>query len=210
VLAAHATAAPGRDPCLPAGAKHVRVHGGVLVLSTSVVGSGPRGVVLSNQSDNTPCAWLPLANRLVRSGIRVALYYYSGEGAYKDTLAVAAKLRQLGVKRIGLIGASEGAKSSIAAAGKARASAVVSLSPERDLDGYGDLMPAARRLRTPILYLYAKGDPLSDLNAPQLYAATREKDKQIVAFAGSDHGTALLSHPGVPAMIERFLKQRLS
>ena len=176
----------------------------------SVVGKGTRGVVLSNQSDNAPCSWLPLANRLVRSGLRVAVYYYSGEGAYKDTVAVAAKLRQLGVKRIALVGASEGAKSSIAAAAKARASAVVSLSPERSLDGYGDILPAARSLRAPILYLYAKGDPLSDLNAPQLYAATREQDKQIVAFAGPDHGTALLTHPGVPAMIERFLKRTLS
>jgi dienelactone hydrolase len=140
----------------------------------------------------------------------VAVYYYSGEGAYKDTVAVAAKLRQLGAKRIALIGASEGAKSSIAAAAKARASAVVSLSPERSLDGYGDLLPAARRLRAPILYLYAKDDSLSELNAPQLYAATREKDKQIVAFAGSDHGTALLSHPSVPGLIERFLKRTLS
>jgi hypothetical protein len=210
VFAAHATAAPQRDPCLPAGAKDVRVHGGVLALGMSVVGKGPRGVVLSNQSDNTPCQWLPLVSRLVRDGFRVAVYYYSGEGAYKDTLAVAAKLRGLGARRIALVGASEGAKSSIAAAAKARASAVVSLSPELSLDGYGNIVPAARVLRAPVVYAYARGDPLSDLAVPKLYAATREKDKQLVTFSGSDHGTALLAHPTIPPLIGRFLRRTLS
>jgi dienelactone hydrolase len=176
----------------------------------SVVGKGQRGVVFSNQSDNSPCAWLPLTKRLVRDGFRVAVYYYSGQGAYKDTVAVAAKFPSLGVKRIALIGASEGAKSSIAAAAPARASAVVSLSPERSLDGYGDVLPAARVLRAPIVYAYSKGDPLSDLAVPQLYAATQEKDKHLVTFSGSDHGTALLAHPTVPPLIERFLKRTLS
>lgn len=176
----------------------------------SVVGSGPRGVVLSNQSDNSPCAWLPLVKRLARDGLRVTVYYYSGEGAYKDTVAVAAKLRSLGgVKRLALIGASEGAKSSIAAAAKTHASAVVGLSPELSLDGYGNIVPAARVLRAPIVYAYSKGDPLSDLAVPQLYAATREKDKQMVAFSGYDHGVALLDHPTIPPLIERFLKRTL-
>jgi pimeloyl-ACP methyl ester carboxylesterase len=210
VLAANAAAAPGRDPCIPLGAKHVRVHGGVLVLSMSVLGKGPRGVVLSNQSDNNPCAWLPFANRLVRSGFRVAVYYYSGEGAYKDTVAVAAKLRSLGAKRIALVGASEGAKSSIAAAAKARASGVVSLSAELDLDGYGNLLPAARKLKAPVLYVYAKEDSLAEVNTPLLYKATRERDKQLVALPGLEHGTELLAHPSVRDRILRFLAQKLS
>jgi dienelactone hydrolase len=185
----------------------VRVHGGVLSLSATFVGSGTRGVVFSNQSDNDLCAWVPLAKRLVRSGFRVALYDYSGAGAYPDTLAVAAALRHRGASRVALVGASEGAKSSIAAAARAHAAAVVSISPERDLDGFGDVLPAARRLTAPVLYLYAKGDPLADLNAPQLYAATREKNKQVASFPGYDHGTALLTHPTVPGLIERFLKR---
>ena len=209
-LAANAAAAPTRDPCIPAGAKYVRIHGGVLVLSMSVVGTGPRGVVLSNQSDNNPCAWTPIVNRLVRSGFRVAVYYYSGKGAYKDTVAVAARLRSLGAKRIALVGASEGAKSSIAAAAKSHASGVVSLSAELDLDGYGSLLPAARMLNAPVLYLYAKEDSLAEVNTPLLYKATREKDKQLVALPGSEHGASLLAHPSVRDRIVRFLQQKLS
>ena len=210
VLVANAAAAPGRDPCIPLGAKYVRIHGGVLVLSMSVVGKGPRGVVLSNQSDNTPCGWLPIVNRLVRSGFRVAVYYYSGEGAYKDTVAVAAKLRSLGARRIALVGASEGAKSSIAAAARTRAAAVVSLSAELDLDGYGSLLPAARQLKAPVLYVYSKEDSLAEVNTPLLYKATREKDKRLVALPGSEHGTTLLAHPSVRDTIVRFLQQKLS
>ena len=47
------------------------------------------------------------------------------------------------------------------------------------------------------------------MNAPQLYAATGEKDKQIVAFPGMDHGTELLAHPTVPGLIQRFLRRTL-
>ncbi len=65
----------------------------------------------------------------------------------------------------------------IAAAAPRGAAAVVSLSPERYLDGYGDVLPAARRLRAPILFVYGKGDPLAEVNTPRLYRATREHDK---------------------------------
>jgi len=187
----------------------VHVHGGVLPLSATLAGSGTRGIVFSNQSDNDVCAWIPLARRLVQDRFRVALYFYSGGGAYQDTLAVVAALRKQGANRIALVGASEGAKSSIAAAAKTSASAVVSISPERDLDGYGDVLPAARRLAVPTLYLYAKDDPLADLNAPQLYRATKAKDKQLLSFPGYDHGTALLAHTSVPGLIERFLRRAL-
>jgi dienelactone hydrolase len=160
-------------------------------------------------SDDDACPWIPLAKRLVHDGFRVAYYDYSGGGAYQDAVAVASALRRQGASRIALVGASEGAKASVAAAANARASAVVSISPERDLDGYGDVLPAARRLTSPTLYLYAKDDPLADLNAPQLYRATKAKDKRLVSFTGFDHGTALLSHPGVPRLIERFLTSKL-
>ena len=51
---------------------------------------------------------------------------------------------------------------------------------------------------------------MSELNTPQLYQATREKDKRLVAFAGFDHGTALLRHRAVPPLILRFLQDHLS
>jgi dienelactone hydrolase len=179
-------------------------------LTAAFVGSGPRGVVLSNESDEDLCSWSPLANRLVRSGFRVALYDYSGLSPVSDLLAVSAELRRLGARTVGLVGASEGAKASIVAAGRARATAVVSISAERFLGGFGDLLPAARRLDAPSLYLYATGDSLAETATPQLFRATRATDKRLVGLAGDDHGTALLAHVAVPRMIESFLQARLA
>jgi dienelactone hydrolase len=172
-------------------------------------GRGPRAVLFSNQSDNSLCAWLPLARPLVQAGFRVGLYDYSGLGAVGDATVAARELRREGATRIGLVGASEGAKVSIAAAAPTGAAAVVSLSPERYLDGYGDVLPAARRLRAPILFFYGKGDPLAEVNTPQLYAATHEHDKQLVGLPGWGHGTALLAHPSVRTRIVAFLRSRL-
>jgi dienelactone hydrolase len=153
---------------------------------------------------------LPLAKRLAGSGFHVALYDYSGLSPVADLVAVSEELRRFGARTVGLVGASEGAKASIVASGKVRASAIVSLSAERFLSGVGDLLPVARRLRAPILYLYAKGDPLAEANTPQLFRATREPDKRLVGFPGIDHGTALLHHASVPPLVVGFLRDRLS
>jgi dienelactone hydrolase len=166
-------------------------------------------VLFSNRSDNSLCAWLPLARPLVQAGFRVGLYDYSGLGPIGDVTVAAHELRREGATRIGLVGASEGAKVAIAAAGPTGAAVVVSLSPERYLDGYGDVLPAARRLRAPVLYVYGKGDPLAEVNTPQLYRATRERDKQLVGLPGWGHGTALLAHPSVRTRIVGFLRSRL-
>ena len=179
-------------------------------LSAVVIGAGPRGVVLSNESDEDLCSWMPLAQRLVGAGFHVALYDYSGLSPVSDLVAVSSELRRLGARTVGLVGASEGAKASIVAAGTTRAAAVVSISAERVLSGVGDVLPAARRLRAPVLYLYAKGDPLAETDTPQLFRATRGSDKRLVGLSGADHGTALLDQGTVPSLIVSFLRERLS
>jgi len=211
VLAPTAAAGPALDSCVPKTARVVRLRSSAYTpLSAVVLGAGPRGVVLSNESDEDLCSWLPLAGRLAGSGFHVALYDYSGLSPVADLLAVSGELHRLGARTIGLVGASEGAKASIAAAGGARAAAVVSISAERVLSGVGDLLPAARRLRAPILYLYARGDHLAETATPQLFRATRAADKRLVGFPGIDHGTALLAHPPVPSLVVSFLRERLS
>jgi pimeloyl-ACP methyl ester carboxylesterase len=212
VLAGTAGGATAVDSCVHslAGAKVTKLRPHTLrEVDLVTAGHGPRAVLFSNQSDNSLCAWLPLARPLVQAGFRVGLYDYSGLGAVADATVAAGELRRQGSNRVGLVGASEGAKVAIAAATSTGAAAVVSLSPERFLDGYGDVLPAARRLRAPILFFYGKGDPLAEVNTPQLYRATRERDKQLVGLPGWGHGTALLAHPSVRARIVAFLRSRL-
>jgi dienelactone hydrolase len=204
-------AGPGPDSCVPRSARVVHLRPSAYTpLTVAVLGAGPRGIVLSNESDEDLCSWLPLAKRLVGSGFRVALYDYSGLSPVADAVAVSGELRRLGARTVGVVGASEGAKASIVAAGKVRAAAVVSFSAERLLSGVGDLLPVARRLRSPILYLYARGDPLAEAETPQLFRATREADKRLVGFPGIDHGTRLLTHASVPSLVVSFLRDRLS
>jgi pimeloyl-ACP methyl ester carboxylesterase len=212
VLAAAAGGATSVDSCVHAlaGAKVTKLRAHTLrEVDLVTAGRGPRAVLFSNQSDNSLCSWLPLARPLVQAGFRVGLYDYSGLDAVSDASVAAGELRHQGAKRIGLVGASEGAKVAIAAATPTGAAAVVSLSPERYLDGYGDVLPAARRLRAPILFFYGMGDPLAEVNTPQLYQATHEQDKQLVGLPGWGHGTALLAHPSVRTRIVAFLRSRL-
>ena len=42
----------------------------------AVLGTGPDTVVLSNESDENLCSWLPLADHLTAAGYRVALWDY--------------------------------------------------------------------------------------------------------------------------------------
>ena len=212
VLIPGAGGAVGVDSCVSSlpGGKVTKLRAHTLrEVDLVTAGRGRRAVLFSNQSDNSLCAWLPLARPLVDAGFRVGLYDYSGLGAVGDATVAARELRRQGATRLGLVGASEGAKVSIAAASPTGAAAVVSLSPERYLDGYGDVLPAARRLHAPVLYLYGKGDPLAEVNTPQLYRATRGRDKQLVGLPGFGHGTALLAHPSVRTRIVAFLRCRL-
>lgn len=164
MVAPAATAAPpALDGCVRPGpgVRLVAFRAGPAdVVRAAVLGRGATGVVLSNQSDRDLCAWLPFARMLTRAGYRVLLYDEGGLRPWTETAAAARALRRLGVRRVELVGASEGAKSSImAAAGGAPADALVSLSAERHFRDGTDVLPAAARLTVPILFVAARNDP---------------------------------------------------
>jgi pimeloyl-ACP methyl ester carboxylesterase len=209
-LSAAAPGRPGVSGCVPGGADVVHLRGGSTPLASVMFGRGRRGVVFSNESDRDLCSWAPFARRLAGSGFRVALYDYSGASPVSDLTAVAGALRRSGATSIALVGASEGAKTSIVAAARIHPAAIVSISAERLLRGYGDVLPSARALRSPIFYLYAEADPFASPSTPELYHATRETAKRLLRLPGSDHGTALLAHPTVPPLIESFLADHLA
>jgi pimeloyl-ACP methyl ester carboxylesterase len=165
----------------------------------AVLGSGTSGVVLSNQSDQNLCGWLPFGKVLAERGFRVLLYDYgvSADPA-GDVALAAAKLRSLGAGTVQLVGASEGAKASLLAATTLQPppAAVVSLSAERTLRGT-DVLPAAAKLRVPVLFVTARDDSLVGDATGQLYrAATRSASRRLEVVAGDAHGTALLSGTG--------------
>src|SRR6266540_3294080 len=91
-------------------------------------------------------------------------------------------------------GGSEGAKASLIAATTLQPppAAVVSLSAERTLQGT-DVLPAAAKLRAPVLFVTARDDSLVGDATGQLYrAATRSASRRLEVVAGDAHGTGLL------------------
>ena len=86
------------DGCVrPGSAQLVDVGGGRQV---AVLGRGPVGVVLSNQSDQNLCGWLPFARTLAARGFRVLVYDYGiTADPAGDVAKAAATLRELGCAR---------------------------------------------------------------------------------------------------------------
>jgi len=185
------------DGCVQAGqASLVDLAGGH---RAAVLGSGPTGVVLSNQSDQSLCGWLGFGRKLVARGFRVLLYDYGAAvDPAADVALAAAELRSLGATRVLLVGASEGAKASLVAASRLEppAAGVVSLSAERTLRGT-DVLPAASRLRVPVLFIAARGDGFVGDATDQLYkAATKSLSRRLEVVPGAAHGTDLLNGAG--------------
>jgi pimeloyl-ACP methyl ester carboxylesterase len=191
------------DGCLRAGrnVRFVEMRSPAGPFTAAVLGTGPTAAVLSNESDLDLCAWLPFARLLVRKGIRVLVYDYA-YSSQRDALAVAREAHRLGARRIALVGASIGARGSLAAAAAAPPGlidAVVSLSAERvTREGVPDLFPVVRRVRIPTLYVAARDDPYAaGDDAPQLFRLTAAAEKRLVIVPGTRHGVHLLEgRPG--------------
>lgn len=135
------------------------------------------------------------ADTLVGKGYQVLLFNYGTGKPDQNVLSAVSGLRRQGAQKVCLIGASEGAKSSIIAAAEISppVTGVVSLSAERRLQG-ADVLPFANRLTLPVLFVTAESDPYGATEATHsFYRAAPSPDKQLTSTPGSDHGTALLS-----------------
>jgi pimeloyl-ACP methyl ester carboxylesterase len=173
----------------------------------AILGSGKHGVVLSNQSEADLCSWLPFARTLVAEGFAVLVYDY-GNGTYRSEVTAASKaLRRRGVRRVALIGSSQGAKVAMRAAWwtPARASALVAISPERRLGGH-DMAKDARHIRVPTLFVASADDPWGAGHAVRrFYRLSKAKRKRLIVQPGSDHGLELLAGPHSAELTDSIL-----
>lgn len=192
---------------MPAGAEIVRLpEKNLPPLPVAQLGDGSRAVVLADESDLDLCAWLPFARRLVQAGYRAVLFDY--RLPVPDTVAVVRYLRAHGARSVALVGASQGAKVSIVVGTHhgVRVDAVVSLSAESALSGVGDVLPYARRLRVPVLFVTAAEDPYGSADATRSFAhATRAPHHRLVVVPGDAHGVALLHTASVAGAVLDWL-----
>jgi len=179
-----------------------------------VVGSGPSGVVLANQSNSTMCTWWPFADVLVRRGFRVLLFDFrctgesecpegSAAGDYiADVAGAAAALRSNGASKVALMGASLGGNVAMSAAPsiRPRVSAVLSLSGPADLseplnDPRLNAFEAVPKLTSPFFQMVARDDPVAFI--PQLRKLERtagSKVSQLVVLDASyGHGVNMIT-----------------
>jgi pimeloyl-ACP methyl ester carboxylesterase len=167
------------------------------------------GVVLSNQSGNSLCAWLPFARRLAAHGLRVLVYDYGWGTESQEAIAAAAGLRRRGVSRVALVGASLGAGASLVAASKRPRGVVgvVSISGESFITGVRTAIP---RLVLPVFFVAAKDDDYgAGSDAQDFYARAPATDKRLLVVPGSAHGTDLLADPSVRGTVADWLVAHL-
>lgn len=161
--------------------------------------------LLSNQSDEDLCSWLPLTKKLAGAGIAAAVYNYSGS-PLGDIGAIAKWLRAQGAAKVAYVGASEGAKASlISAAQKPAPSAVVSLSAEESL-GNQPVAPYVAGLHMPLLFVTASNDPYGSTAATKgFHRRAPAKVKPLIVKHGRKHGTAMLDK-SLTAKIVKFVQ----
>lgn len=202
----HAAGPLAAWPCLANLHATAVVVPGTIDLTLALVGRGRRVVILSNQSDQDLCSWLPLAQRMAGRGLEVALYDYVASPR-ADLGRAITYVRSHGATAVTLLGASEGAKTSIieGATVTPLVQAVVSLSAEDALQGVA-VGPYAAKLQVPTLLLTAAQDAYGSTSATKRYyrtAATRTK--RLVVVPGTAHGTALLNSASVTAALLDFV-----
>ena len=165
-------------------------------LTLAVIGTGPRVVVLSDQSDEDLCSWLPFSRRLAAAGYRIVLWDYGPNSPADELTGLVKRLRSTGAARLVLMGASEGAKASLVAAARTApmVQGVVSLSAEFVLTPGIVVADFVKRLHCPLLLVTADQDPYDAAEAARQFMATAPVAvKQLVTVPGTDHGTDLLS-----------------
>lgn len=175
-----------------------------------LLGKGPKGVLLGPQSDGDICQWMPYARRLVSLGYHVGIYNWASPFSQLATTAYNL-LRKDGAISIVMMGASQGAATSIAYAyaQKPPAAGVVSLGGELNLQTEAVLTTdLIAKYAGPLLLISTNNDnyaPAADTNK---LAAAHPGAEQVLLLPGSDHGVALLGDQyaaQVKAAIEAFL-----
>jgi len=182
-------------------------------------GGGRTAVVLAHQSEGDLCQWVSYARRLARLHYSAFVFDLRGHGQSQsggsaslryggDVAAALTLVRQLGAKKVFLLGASLGGAAVLDAGAnvRPRVAGVVCVSGAADLTP--DAIAAARRLSAPVLFIAGALDVDFATDARRMFDAAASKDKQLEIIAGAgEHGTQLVDTRRVArGLIERFFR----
>jgi pimeloyl-ACP methyl ester carboxylesterase len=161
-----------------------------------------------------------LARRMASKGYRAAVFSYTTtdaaheQDAAREALAVARATAA--DARFVLIGASLGGRVVFEAAARTPRglAGIVSMSGERSVLDYRDILPDVRRVTTPLLYVGSRNDGWTDgtRQPRQLRAALRSREARFILVPGFAHGIDLLDGPSgrrLTRAIEQFVGRHL-
>lgn len=195
-------------------AKPLTIKSAGTKLDAAVFGAGRMGIVLAHESDGSLCNWASIAPEFADEGYRVLIFDF-GEPATvaQDMQAATKKIRELGVKRIVLGGASLGGTVALmTAAREPNIIGAFSLSAPA-VYGNAEGLPAVRRFRAPVLFVAAEDDANFAEDARRLYRASQSPRRQLLVVPGSEHGTALYGGPAADQVrdaVDRLLQRAAS
>ena len=169
-------------------------------------GRGKTGVVLAHESPGGACGWLPAVPTFTAHGLRVLGFDFRGfppsasapnrraDEFAPDLQAAVDGLHADGAGKVFVVGASFGGAAMLKEAAKLQGvTGFANLSGELDLPTTGDVLPAVRRLRAPLLVIASRRDSYLDAaDARRLVRAAGSADKQLALYPGSYHGWDLL------------------
>jgi alpha-beta hydrolase superfamily lysophospholipase len=170
-------------------------------------GTGSTAIVLAHEGRDDLCgSWLPSAKRFVRAGFRTLMFDFRGNGHSElvdgrkalrldqDLDAAVKRARRSGARRVFLIGASLGGAAAVQNGASLPVTGIVSLSGTRIWPGFGiNHYASLPHLRVPFLYVGSTNDSAApEKEARDMYRRVGSKDKRIVLYRGSLHGTAFL------------------
>jgi pimeloyl-ACP methyl ester carboxylesterase len=173
-------------------------------------GDAPAGVVLAHMSPSDQSSWFDFAERLGREGYRVLTFNFRGycpggeagcsEGErstadiWQDVEGAIGELRDRGVLRIGLVGASMGGTASLVAASKegADVDAIVTLSAPTAFEGLEANAEVLAQVPGAKLFIAGHEDAAAAAAVDALYAETLQQKRPLILTTG-DHGTDILT-----------------
>jgi alpha-beta hydrolase superfamily lysophospholipase len=205
--------AGAEQACIATNARFRTADGAML--QGAVLGRGKTGVVFAHQLDGDRCQWLDFARELRGKGYRALVFDMRGYGSSsgldgthpdRDVVAAAKELRRRGAAKVVLVGASMGATGVVAAAPavKPPVAGVVELSAPTAFGGVSAL-DAAKRLRSPALFVAGRDDGAFAIATRELYRAALTKDKKLIVAPSPLHGVDLLGRPAVKMAVLAFI-----
>jgi pimeloyl-ACP methyl ester carboxylesterase len=189
------------------------------------------GVVLAHMLPADQTSWYPFAERLASDGYRVLTFDFRGycpgggggcsqghkqiEAADVDLQAAVDRLRQEGVQRVGIAGASMGGTAAlrVAATDPRGIPAVVTLSAPQSIEGLTAGPDVLAQIAAAKLYIAGLGDPSGAASSADALAAQSPQPVREEIVTSDAHGTDLLtSQQGehVAELIEAFFAQWLT